>query len=153
MQEIDPLRRQGALLKKNSHLDVAARPGRGVRGLHESGRMTGGTGPALWSCPPLSSLSFLLLHRSAGPVRHVFRSALRGVGAERVIGIAGIHKIGAGGAQQSFDLLHGSPNYTARLARLNLALQLKEAPIGAVETLRQDRCTGSILSMVAASAT
>ena len=88
MQEIDPLRRQGALLKKNSHLDVAARPGRGVRGLHESGRMTGGTGAALWSCPPLSSLSFLLLHRSAGPVRHVFRSALRGVGAERVIGIA-----------------------------------------------------------------
>ena len=71
MQEIDPLRRQGALLKKNSHLDVAARPGRGVRGLHESGRMTGGTGPALWSCPPLSSLSFLLLHRSGGRIGDV----------------------------------------------------------------------------------
>jgi hypothetical protein len=66
-------------------------------------------------------------------------SALRCVGGERVIRIAGIHKIGTGGAQQSFDLLDRSPNYAARLAALNLALQLKEAPIGAVETLRQDR--------------
>src|SRR6266481_312881 len=54
--------------------------------------------------------------------------------------IAGIHKIGTGVAQQSFDLLDRSPNYTARLAGLNLALQFEEAPIGAVETLRQDRC-------------
>src|SRR5258705_9025170 len=50
------------------------------------------------------------------------------------------HKIGTGVAQQSFDLLDRSPNYTARLAGLNLALQLEEAPIGAVEALRQDRC-------------
>ena len=33
-----------------------------------------------------------------------------------------------------------SRNYVARLAGLNLAFQLEEAPIGAVETLRQDRC-------------
>src|SRR5258708_14414118 len=59
---------------------------------------------------------------------------------ERVIRIAGIHKIGTGVAQPSFDLLDRSPNYTARLAGLNLALQLEEAPIGAVEALRQDRC-------------
>jgi hypothetical protein len=32
------------------------------------------------------------------------------------------------------------PNYAARLAGLNLPLELEEAPIGAVETLRQDRC-------------
>jgi hypothetical protein len=66
-------------------------------------------------------------------------SALRGIG-ERVIRIAGIHKIGTAGAQQSFDLLDSSPNYAAWLAGLNLALQLEQAPIGAVETLRQDRC-------------
>src|SRR5260370_34583087 len=68
-------------------------------------------------------------------------STLQCVGCERVIRIAGIHKIGTGVAQQSFDLLDRSPNYTARLAGLNLALQLEEAPIGAVEALRQDRCT------------
>src|SRR5205823_13664587 len=38
------------------------------------------------------------------------------------------------------DLLDRSPNYAARLAGLNLALQLKEPPIGAVETLRQHCC-------------
>jgi len=42
-------------------------------------------------------------------------------------------------AQQSFDLLDRSPNNAARLGGLNLALQLEQAPIGAVETLRQDR--------------
>ena len=55
-------------------------------------------------------------------------SALWGIG-ERVIRIAGIHKIGTGFAQQSFDLLDRSPNYAARLAGLNLALQLEEAPL------------------------
>ena len=84
-------------------------------------------------------------------------SALRRVG-ERVIRIAGIHKIDTGFAQQSFDLLDRSPNYAARLAGLNLALQLEEAPIGAVETLRQDRCNVKerdrvALSRVAAWAT
>ena len=67
-------------------------------------------------------------------------STLQCVGYERVIRIAGIHKIDTGVAQQSFDLLDRSPNYTARLAGPNLALQLEEAPIGAVEALRQDRC-------------
>ena len=86
-----------------------------------------------------------------------FRSALRCVGYERVIRIAGIHKIGTRSAQHFFDLLDRSPNYAARLAGLNLALQLEEAPIGAVEALRQDRCNvkerdRSTLSMVAASA-
>ena len=75
--------------------------------------------------------------RGAGSSARV--SALWGIG-ERVIRIAGIHKIGTGFAQQSFDLLDRSPNYAARLAGLNLALQLEQAPIGAVETLRQDRC-------------
>jgi hypothetical protein len=51
-----------------------------------------------------------------------FRSALRCVGYERVIRIAGIHKIGTRGAQHFFDLLDRSPNYAARLAGLNLAL-------------------------------
>src|SRR5262245_7915228 len=63
-----------------------------------------------------------------------------GSGCERVVRIAGIHKIGTGGAQHSFDLLDRSSNYAARLAGLNLALQLKEPPIGAIETLRQHRC-------------
>jgi hypothetical protein len=39
-----------------------------------------------------------------------------------------MHKIGTGGAQHSFDLLDRLPNYTARLAGLNLALQLEEPP-------------------------
>src|SRR5258708_32854684 len=68
-------------------------------------------------------------------------STLQCVGGERVIRIAGIHKIGTGVAQQSFDLLDRSPNYTARLAGLNLALQLDGAPIGAAGGLREDRCT------------
>jgi len=51
-----------------------------------------------------------------------------------------MHKIGTGGAQQSFDLLDGSPNYAARLARLNLALQLEEGLVALIETLREDRC-------------
>src|SRR5258708_7105552 len=75
--------------------------------------------------------------RTSRDVSNVSRSGGR---CERVIRIAGIHKIGTGVAQQSFDLLDRSPNYTARLAGLNLALQLEEAPIGAVEALRQDRC-------------
>jgi hypothetical protein len=54
--------------------------------------------------------------------RAAFGSALRCVGCERVIRIAGIHKIGPGGAQQPFDLLDCSPNYAARLASPNLAL-------------------------------
>ena len=66
-------------------------------------------------------------------------SALRCIERERVIRIAGIHKIGTGGAQQSFDLLDRSSNYAARVAGLNLALQLEEASIGALETLRQER--------------
>ena len=60
--------------------------------------------------------------RGAGSSARV--SALWGIG-ERVIRIAGIHKIGTGFAQQSFDLLDRSPNYAARLAGLNLALQLE----------------------------
>src|SRR5262249_29294860 len=64
---------------------------------------------------------------------------LRGASGERVIRIAGVHKIGGGGAQRSCDLLDRSSNYAARLAGLNLALQLEEPPIGAIETLRQDR--------------
>ena len=76
--------------------------------------------------------------RGAGSSARV--SALWGIG-ERVIRIAGIHKIGTGFAQQSFDLLDRSPNYAARLAGLNLALQLEQAPIGAVETLRQNLAT------------
>src|SRR5258705_13706209 len=75
--------------------------------------------------------------RTSRDVSNVSRSGGR---CERVIRIAGIHKIGTGVAQQSFDLLDRSPNYTARLPGLNLALQLKEAPIGAVDALRQDRC-------------
>ena len=67
-------------------------------------------------------------------------SALWGIG-ERVIRIAGIHKIGTAGAQQSFNRLDGSPDYAAWLASLNLALQLEQAPIGAVETLRQNLAT------------
>src|SRR5258705_11443264 len=53
----------------------------------------------------------------ARPVRRVppFNSSMRRVRT-------GIHKIGTGVAQQSFDLLDRSPNYTARLAGLNLAL-------------------------------
>jgi len=66
-------------------------------------------------------------------------SAPRCVGCKRVIRIAGIHKIRTRGAQQFFDLLDRLPNHAARLAGLNLALQLEEAPIGAVEALRQNR--------------
>src|SRR5262249_61744024 len=67
-------------------------------------------------------------------------SALRCVGCERVIWIASVHKIGADGPQHSFDFLDRSSDDAARLAGLNLALQLKQPPIGAIETLRQDRC-------------
>src|SRR5260370_6077146 len=74
--------------------------------------------------------------RTSRDVSNVSRSGGR---CERVIRIAGIHKIGTGVAQQSFDLLDRSPHYTARLAGLNLALQLEEAPIGAVAPLRQHR--------------
>jgi ATP dependent DNA ligase domain len=49
------------------------------------------------------------------------RSAPRCVGCKWVIRIAGIHKIGTRGAQQSFDLLDRSLNHAARLAALNLA--------------------------------
>src|SRR5262249_9595810 len=58
---------------------------------------------------------------------------------ERVISITSVHKIGAGGPQHFFDFLDRSSNDAARLAGLNLALQLKQPPIGAIETLRQDR--------------
>jgi hypothetical protein len=64
-------------------------------------------------------------------------SAPRCAGRKRVIRIAGIHKIGTGGAQHFFDLFDCSSNYTGRLPGLNLALQLEQPPIGAIETLRQ----------------
>src|SRR6266436_7114461 len=67
-------------------------------------------------------------------------SALWCVGCEGVIRIAGIHKIGTGGAQQYLDLLHCFPNCAARLAGLDLPLQLEEALVGAIEALREDRC-------------
>src|SRR5258705_12221691 len=51
--------------------------------------------------------------RTSRDVSNVSRSGGR---CERVIRKAGIHKIGTGVAQQSFDLLNRSPNYTARLA-------------------------------------
>ena len=57
------------------------------------------------------------LGRAAGTLK----SAPRCVGGERVIRIAGTHKIGTRGAQQSFDLLDCFPNHAARLAALNLA--------------------------------
>jgi hypothetical protein len=75
---------------------------------------------------PLHCWSICILHfepiRRTGAVTRIFGSALWCVGCERVIRIAGIHKIGTGGAQQSFDLLDRSSNYAARLASPNLAL-------------------------------
>jgi hypothetical protein len=62
------------------------------------------------------------IERDTGAVGAGFGSGLRCVGCERIIRIAGIHKIGTGGAQQPFDLFDGSPNYAARLAGPNLAL-------------------------------
>ncbi len=53
-------------------------------------------------------LHFKPIGRAPGPVGRVC-SALRCIGCERVIRIAGIHKIGTGGAQQSFDPLAPSP--------------------------------------------
>ncbi len=55
-------------------------------------------------------LHFKPIGRAPGLVGRVFGSALRCIGCERVIRIAGIHKIGTGGAQQSFDLLDRSPS-------------------------------------------
>src|ERR1700756_254536 len=54
------------------------------------------------------------------------RSPLWCVGCEGVIRIAGIHKIGTAGAQQYLDFLDRFSNCAARLAGLNLALQLEE---------------------------
>jgi len=62
------------------------------------------------------------------------------LGGEQVVGIAGIHKIRAAGAQQSFHLLGCCLDHTARLAGLNLALQFDERPIGVVQTPCQDCC-------------
>ena len=49
-------------------------------------------------------------------------------------------KIGTACAQQKFHLPGRLADHAARLPSLNLALQLDEGPIGAVETLRQDCC-------------
>src|SRR5215468_3978877 len=68
------------------------------------------------------------------------RSAPRCVGCKRIIRIAGIHQIGTRDAQQCFDLLDRSPNCAARVAGLNLPLQLEEGLVGAIEALREDRC-------------
>jgi hypothetical protein len=58
------------------------------------------------------------------PAQRAGTSAVRRVGGEQGVGIAGIHKIGTPGAQQSFHLLGCFLDHTARLAGLNLALQL-----------------------------
>jgi hypothetical protein len=49
-------------------------------------------------------------------------------------------QIGTAGAQQEFHLLGRLADHAARLPGLNLAPQLEEGPIGAVETLCQDCC-------------
>ena len=50
-----------------------------------------------------------------------------------------MHKIGTAGAQQYLDFLDRFSNCAARLAGLKLALQLEEGPVGAIETLRENR--------------
>src|SRR6516165_8042246 len=79
--------------------------------------------------------AFFILSQSrgaAGMVRRPFSSSVRRMQT--------VHKIRTRGAQHFFDLLDRLPNHAARLAGLNLALQLKEPPIGAVETLCQYGC-------------
>src|SRR5262249_10981291 len=54
-------------------------------------------------------------------------------GGERVIRVAGIHKIGTGGAQQSFDLLDGAEHGLAGLVgceRKGCELPLEQGDIG-----------------------
>src|SRR6516225_1736927 len=79
--------------------------------------------------------AFFILSQSrgaAGMVRRPFSSSVRRMQT--------VHKIRTRGAQHFFDLLDRLPNHAARLAGLNLAFQLKEPPIGAVETLCQYGC-------------
>src|SRR5262245_53726875 len=83
---------------------------------------------------------FILGQSRSGPSRKATVSTPRCVGCKRVIWIAGIHKIRTRGAQHFFDLLDRLPNHAARLAGLNLASQLKEPPLGDVETLGQYGC-------------
>ena len=59
--------------------------------------------------------------------------SLRPTGSARVIGIAGVDEIDAAGPQQVLDLVDCL--VVARLARLNLALQIDEGAIGAVSDL------------------
>ena len=68
------------------------------------------------------------------------RLVLRCVESERIIGIAGIDEIGTARAEQLLYFLDRLADHAARLARLNLALELDERPIGAVESPRQDCC-------------
>ena len=64
---------------------------------------------------------------------------VRCAGREGVIRIAGRREAGAAERQQIFHLLHRVRDHAGRLAGLELALQLDEGMIGAIETARQNR--------------
>ena len=81
-----------------------------------------------------------LLRSSVRPAQRAGASAVWCVGGEQGVGIAGIHKTGTPGAQQSFHLLGCFLDHTARLAGLNLAPQLDKRLSGVVQTPCQDCC-------------
>jgi len=58
----------------------------------------------------------------------------------RIVWISGIDEAGTAGTQQPFYPFDCFANHAARLAGLNLALELDEGLIGAVETPCQDSC-------------
>ena len=78
-------------------------------------------------------------HRTAKAAHTTWLHLGLAVRCEWVIRVAGIDEVDAAGTQQSFHPLNCFPDHTARLARLNLALQLDEGLIRAIETPCQDR--------------